>query len=293
MEIKNNTSQPLEIQTSSLSCFCKIKDYCRKKISIIAFSSSALIIGSAFVFATVGTAALITTITLIAFICFKNRNKIAKKICITTPKPTNPTKNNDCSWFRSQDINPYLNHLNQSHPNVFFLMRGQEIEPFKQTVLDIAQKRQGSTEYCALEGCDCFNSPCLNCLEDKYGTKNIEKYHTVAFPMNIKNSHWVLTFVDFEKKTIEYYDSLLNYGPHTQIVEEFTELAKRIGFNFVCKITQKIQHDGYQCGPWTCYFLEERLKNPEVDFNKLNIKESQLMIADYRKHILETNSSQI
>ncbi len=284
----NNISDSLGVQTQTIPCSSKIKDFCKKKISLISLFASAVIIGSAFVFATLGTATLITTITLIALICFKNRNKIAKKIYTTNSTSTSK----DCSWFDSQqDISPYLNHLEKSHSNVLFSHYSTEMKYLKQTILDIAQKRQNSTEYCTLEDCDCKDS-CLNRLEDIYGTKEIQNYTSAALPMNITNSHWVLVFADFQKKTIEYYDSLLNYGPHKKIASEFTELANQIGFDFICKMTTKIQQDSYQCGPWTLYFLEERLKNPQVDFNKLEIKEAQKMIANYRNHIFETNNSQ-
>ncbi len=57
-------------------------------------------------------------------------------------------------------------------------------------------------------------------------------------------------------------------------------------YKFVCKIEKCLQPDSYQCGPWLLYFLEERLKNPDINFNELDAKQSQKMIANYRVEMM-------
>lgn len=283
MEIKNdNISSSLVDQSQPTPCFSRIKDFCKKKISLIVLSGSAIIITAAFVFAPLSIAALITTVTILALICFKMRNKIIV-----------PTTNKDHCWFKGQDLDLYLNYLRKSHQDVLLFNFNAEREKLKNSILRLELERQSPTSSCTAENSCSIDSPlCSGCLYDLYGVRNIQDYNRIAYTMNINGSHWVLVFVDFEKKTIEYYDSLLNYGPHGAIANEFTELAQEIDFKFVCKMTKKIQNDGYQCGPWTLYFLEERLKNPEVDFNQLEVNEAQKMIAKHRKRVFKVNSSQ-
>jgi len=117
--------------------------------------------------------------------------------------------------------------------------------------------------------------------------------NALAFPLFVSGNHWTLVYIDRERRAVEYYDSKKNYGNHKEIVSYLQNLANtltqedpgKIPYQFQCKITQKLQPDTYQCGPWTLYFLEERLKNPDVDFNQLDVSAAQQIIADYRARI--------
>ena len=58
-------------------------------------------------------------------------------------------------------------------------------------------------------------------------------------------------------------------------------------YTFCDKINQVLQPDSYQCGAWVCYFLEQRLQNPDTDFNALarDMDNTQNMISNYRRSI--------
>ena len=122
----------------------------------------------------------------------------------------------------------------------------------------------------------------------------LSKQTVLAYPLNIKKDHWTLLYIDKKKRTVEYYDSLKNYASSKEM-KAIKNIAKIISerevtqspYQFISKIRKTLQPDDYQCGVWTIYFLEERLKNPDVDFNQLNVKQAQKMIANYRSQVRE------
>ena len=78
---------------------------------------------------------------------------------------------------------------------------------------------------------------------------------------------------------------------HEDIQSYLEELSKILTereagepYRFLCQIDKSIQKGTDNCGPWTLYFLEERLKNPDINFNVLNPMPS---IQDYRLEIIE------
>lgn len=118
----------------------------------------------------------------------------------------------------------------------------------------------------------------------------------IPYRLHVTGNHWTLVLLDREKRTIEYYDPKKNYGNHAEIVEHLKNLAQVLTekdpdsapYRFICKIEKSLQPDWYQCGPWVLYFLEERLKNPDVNFNDLDVDQSQSMIAEYRLKVMHT-----
>lgn len=108
---------------------------------------------------------------------------------------------------------------------------------------------------------------------------------------NLNVVHWQLLLIDKKKRTVEYYDSLATKRPGLfKELEKFTKdlslkESDKPSYRFIRKIENATQHDGYQCGPWTAYFAEERLKNPDVDFNTL--KHPTPTIEGFRKKATE------
>ena len=123
----------------------------------------------------------------------------------------------------------------------------------------------------------------------------------LAYPLHVTNNHWTLVIIDQEKRTVEYYDSKKNYGNYEEIVKTLKELARSLStkdpgqspYQFFSKISKNLQPDSYQCGPWALYFLKNRLENPSVDFNKLDIEEAQDMIAKFRIEVMATLYSRL
>lgn len=103
--------------------------------------------------------------------------------------------------------------------------------------------------------------------------------------VNVSCNHWTLLLVDKQQKTVEYYDSKHNYGgeDYKETIKGAKQVAKDFDYKFEEKIAKSIQPDGYQCGIWALYFLEERIKNPNISFNEL--PNPSKLIASFRKHV--------
>lgn len=129
-------------------------------------------------------------------------------------------------------------------------------------------------------------------------TKTVDRFGSTCplqfYPLLMSNNHWTLCVVNFDKRTVEYYDSKMNYGNHKQVCTKLETLTAHLttqfpgekDFTFECKIKKSLQPDGYQCGVWILYFTEKLLENPDTDFNELDVEKAQTMIADLRMKLI-------
>ena len=121
------------------------------------------------------------------------------------------------------------------------------------------------------------------------------------YPFKVNDNHWTLLYIDKEKRTVEYYDSLFQYGNYSEIVATLQELTENISkkdpikkpFQFIPKILKKLQNNGYDCGVFVVYFLEERAKNPEIDFNQRSVNEMEEIIFNYRRKLINEHDQPI
>jgi hypothetical protein len=130
----------------------------------------------------------------------------------------------------------------------------------------------------------------------EYLPKQINNFNhlNIPFYLDVSNLHWTLVYIDRGKRMVEYYDSKKHFGNHREIVKKLTTIAATLSkqepnkppYTFVLKINKVLQLDGYQCGVWTLFFLENRLINPEFDFNQLNVNEAQDLIKKYRIKVM-------
>lgn len=120
---------------------------------------------------------------------------------------------------------------------------------------------------------------------DKNDTRNI------PITVHVGGNHWAFAYVDHEKKTLEYYDSFgqpLTNDVKASLNEAAAALKNKFGGEYTVqnKITKPIQDDHYQCGPWSLYFMMNRIANPNVEFNDLsNPEENTALIRGFRNHI--------
>jgi hypothetical protein len=172
----------------------------------------------------------------------------------------------DTAWFWDREIYDYFHKvIEPKFPHLFFVGSRQTTDEISDRVIE----------------------------SFKWAAEREPIPTALAYLMHVSKNHWAITYIDLNKRTIEYYDSKKTYGEYRQIVETLTELAKKLSakepgkqpYTFQAKITKVLQPDSYQCGPWALYFLEKRAEDPDVDFNALDVNEAQKMIADYRKQI--------
>lgn len=114
----------------------------------------------------------------------------------------------------------------------------------------------------------------------------------VATYMRVSQNHWTLVFIDPQKKTIEYYDSMQKYGNHKQITAELENLANEHNFTFQAVIDRKIQNNGHDCGPYVIYFLEKRLEQLESNSSDLTTDLlAQGDMKNYRKILCQRKNA--
>jgi hypothetical protein len=99
----------------------------------------------------------------------------------------------------------------------------------------------------------------------------INKYNKIGIVFNTDKhtepgQHWTSCFIDNEKKTVEYFDSLGNL-PNKYIREFINRFSKKREY------TLKINNIPHQknsalCGIYSCYFIIQRLKGKT--FNEIN-----------------------
>jgi hypothetical protein len=102
-------------------------------------------------------------------------------------------------------------------------------------------------------------------------------------------AHVTLVYIDREKRTVEYFDSLKNYGDLFDVEEKLCEITAALsakdpgkGYAFIPKINKPLQRDGSSCGVYTLFFLEKRLHEPNFEFHSLDPEETQDAIQEYR-----------
>lgn len=177
-------------------------------------------------------------------------------------------------WLDNEHLYRYFKYLELSHPQLFVPAGSLiTIANLDEAIFQIGslKKRNNPADIAA----------------------NAEKT-IVAFPVLVSGNHWILVFIDCKARLVECYDSKMNYGQYVDVVQRLESLAKEITkrdpgapYKVISKISKSLQEDGFECGPWTLYFLEKRLTELNVDFNKLNAKQSKIMIAEFRLKVLE------
>jgi len=206
------------------------------------------------------------------------------------------------TWLTHSNFRPYISYLGRKYPELFV---GVQRPDYKlEGDPDPYDNDKGYSINHAILADGHFNGPCSH----QNNKSNTPPWNLVMcsgktillYPLHVSGNHWTLVVVDRVRRSIEYYDSKMDYGNHVEIIANFKELAKelsekdpgKIPYRFESKIKKQLQPDGYQCGIWTLYFLEERLKNPEVNFNQLDVEQAQKMIADYRVSVMKRTVSE-
>lgn len=97
----------------------------------------------------------------------------------------------------------------------------------------------------------------------------------------IQPGHWTLAVVDFNVKTISYYDSRLGRNQEClNIVLEYLKsefqdknngVFEAEGWSLVHQIRIPIQSNGFDCGPFICRYSECLCRGEEFDFDEVDL----------------------
>lgn len=185
-------------------------------------------------------------------------------------KVMNYEEGSEKQWFQNSIINAFAAPLIREYPDLGLPTAGA-VDTHAEGV-DVLYHLNTVKEYLIEHG--------LNCQKNQ-----------IAYHLQASRNHWVLLFIDRENRILECYDSFARPNEvYAEIADELTRQDVGEPYKVLCKITKPLQKDGYQCGPWVCFFLEQRLKEPDFDFNSLHqtlgpegINE---MIALYRKKVI-------
>lgn len=196
-------------------------------------------------------------------------------------------------WLNQRHLYSYIDLLHKKYPNLYSpVLASLKLNFFHSKYMNMAS----TGTYSYNEHAQTFTTvflPCRSMLEDIQAAIKSDKSKKIdylAYPLHVTGNHWALVFIDRRKRTVEYYDSMMTYGNHNEIITALQQLATNIStdnpkqpYQLIQKINKRLQPPGsLQCGPWMLYFLENRVHNPDVDFNQLDIKQAQPMIAKYR-----------
>jgi hypothetical protein len=169
----------------------------------------------------------------------------------------------------------YLNGLSVSHP-YFTTFSGTACAPSFVEQLDFAYIKQEKI---------------LNALPNHLNTSN---RYLFGHALRIDGIHRTAFLIDLRGGTVEYWNSL---GCDKTVSDFFINLAEELTKKFRKKFdyihhTQGTcwQQDGYQCGIWTCKFLEERILQAEAIgnggiFSFKNCQSPKFDITAYREQV--------
>lgn len=109
--------------------------------------------------------------------------------------------------------------------------------------------------------------------------------------MSVSGNHWVMVYIDHQRKTVEYFDSKSTYGDQSLVQTGLQETANFLGvylggaYQVIRKVNRSLQPDGYQCGVWAMYFLKQRVENPHLNFDTLDHTQMQSVIRKFREDV--------
>jgi hypothetical protein len=130
-----------------------------------------------------------------------------------------------------------------------------------------------------------------NKRNDEYGFKEVRRWTTkakvdifaldyVIFPMNIGEMHWAMGAIDIKEKGFRYFDSFIskphpNFVPFLRRYLDDEHKGKKGGplagvdkWNLIEMENVPQQHNGYDCGVFTCFFGDRFSAGRPLDFDQ-------------------------
>ncbi|KAF9114280.1 SUMO1 sentrin specific peptidase 1 [Mortierella sp. AM989] len=112
----------------------------------------------------------------------------------------------------------------------------------------------------------------------------------VLMPIHRSGNHWTTAVIDMKNKRISYYDSLLGNNPKCFLIlrnylqqESMDKLKKEFdfqGWENDCPKDIPTQQNGYDCGVFTCTFIEFKSRGQEqLEFSQENMSYLRKKIA--------------
>jgi hypothetical protein len=127
----------------------------------------------------------------------------------------------------------------------------------------------------------------------KFDKNILDKYTYIGFVFNHDSSkkpgsHWVSFFIDNNKKTIEYFDSV--GSPPTKLINNFIKIIRKQLPNYIYlenAITHQLKNS--ECGMYSIYYILQRLMGKSFHYISNNIIRDSHM-NKFRNYIFRPRS---
>ncbi|ETO25259.1 Ulp1 protease [Reticulomyxa filosa] len=123
------------------------------------------------------------------------------------------------------------------------------------------------------------------CFSKKVNT--IFDLHKVIIPINMSNTHWVCACINIAEKRFEFYDSMGSDGKQfyeifkRYVEDEIKDKKLEIKYNWNHYHLKGIprQNNAYDCGVFTCKFMDWLCDNLTPDFSQTDMCDFRLKMA--------------
>lgn len=129
---------------------------------------------------------------------------------------------------------------------------------------------------------------------------DIFSYNKVLVPINIRNTHWILSCINNDENTIDVYDSLgpakQMYGNRLNIfMKKYCEEKGIIRDYIVRCLNCPQQHNGFDCGAFTCKAADCIRLDVEFDYSQDDMIEWRKLLVSQviLKKLIVTNDKVI
>jgi hypothetical protein len=200
------------------------------------------------------------------------------------PKADSPTKDDspfyfelppikERSWVGDEHIQKYIMYLETQYPKLFvppivYTRNIEERATLKQRII---------------------HDSCPEKVSGDTSTAKAKEKTLFPYGFNGSSGHWSLVLVDKEKRTVEHYDSLCAHALKKTLEDIAQTLSQKdpgeTPYRFISATKKAVQSDGYQCGVWTVWFLEQRLENPDFDASSIDVNKMKTDILAFRNKV--------
>ncbi|CAK63445.1 unnamed protein product (macronuclear) [Paramecium tetraurelia] len=157
------------------------------------------------------------------------------------------------NWLTSSIIDSFVFYLNLESENQYFKTSLDKQEDIKRILfLPTTLTTCFGKSYDFKKAQDLFQQELLQFQEMNFEIKNF--YTKVGFPINKNNYHWQFILFDYEKNTVELFDSS-KYLFDQNLIKTLQKLLNLENAQVIENTDFGEQNNGYACGYYVCTFM--------------------------------------
>jgi len=176
----------------------------------------------------------------------------------------------DTRWITGEDFFHFSNNfLKKEHQNIYHESEDPK-QISSQSCIVISSARSAVNQCAQL----------LHALKDIPNTFAQKNLTLLFVPLLINDNHWTVVCIDYTHRRVEYYDSLMCVAK--EVTNCLQTYASNLGFAYICGVNKVLQEDTFQCGIWSIFFILNKIKNNQDNYNELDGEARRHMIAASR-----------